>query len=61
VIGRSLFTFGRFLAAGLCFAGITPRITIGVCMLGAFASSVLVLVLPQGRGMLATLPALQFL
>jgi fucose permease len=36
VIGRSLFTFGRFLAAGLCFVGITPRVMIGICMIGAF-------------------------
>ncbi|RSH95859.1 hypothetical protein EHS25_000952 [Saitozyma podzolica] len=55
VIGRSLFTFSRFLAAGLYFVGITPRIVIGVCMLGAFATSVLALVLPQGSGTLAML------
>jgi fucose permease len=55
VIGRSLFTFGRFLGAGLCFVGITPRVMIGVCMIGAFATSVLALVLSQGRGTLAML------
>ncbi|RSH85489.1 hypothetical protein EHS25_004885 [Saitozyma podzolica] len=32
-------------SSGLCFVGITPRITIGVCMLGAFATSVLVAML----------------
>jgi fucose permease len=55
VIGRSLFTFGRFHAAGLCFVGITPRVMIGVCMIGAFATSVLALVLSQGSGALAML------
>jgi fucose permease len=54
-IGRSLLSFGRFLAAGLCFVGIPPRFTIGVCMLGAFVTSVLALVLPQGNGALAML------
>jgi fucose permease len=54
-IGRSLLTFGRFLAAGLFFLGGTPRLTIAVCMLSAFATSVLALVLPQGRGALVML------
>jgi fucose permease len=54
-IGRSLFTFGRFLAAGLYFVGCTPRITIGVFMLGAFVTSVLALVLPLGSGALGIL------
>jgi hypothetical protein len=55
VIGRSLFTFGRFRAAGLAVFGITPRVPVGDCMLGAVATTVLALVLPQGGGTLAML------
>jgi fucose permease len=54
-IGFSLLCFGRFLAAGLYFLGIPPRIAIAVCMLGGFVTAVLVLVLPPGKGVLAML------
>ncbi|RSH89940.1 hypothetical protein EHS25_001926 [Saitozyma podzolica] len=54
-IGRSLLSFGRFLAAGLRFVGIPPRITVGICMLSAFVTSFLALVLPQGSGALTML------
>ncbi|GFZ48049.1 hypothetical protein JCM24511_05797 [Saitozyma sp. JCM 24511] len=54
-VARAIFTFGRLVAAGLCFVGIPPRIVIGVCIVGAFITSLLALVLPSGNGPLAML------
>jgi fucose permease len=54
-VARAIFTFGRLVAAGLCFVGIPPRIVIGVCIVGAFVTALLALVLPSGNGPLAML------
>ncbi|RSH94150.1 hypothetical protein EHS25_003953 [Saitozyma podzolica] len=59
-VARGIFTFGRFLAAGLCFVGIPPRITISICMFGALVTSILALVLPPCSGALAMLLLYEF-
>jgi fucose permease len=54
-ISRSVFAFGRFLAAGLAYCGLPPRIILGFHMIGAFTASILAMVLPQGNGALGML------
>jgi fucose permease len=54
-VARSVFTASRFLTAGLCYVGVPPRITLGVCFLGACVTSIVALVLPPGGAGLAML------
>jgi fucose permease len=54
-IGRSVFTFGRFLTSALCYVGVPPRILLGISFFGAFLTSLLALVLPEGSAALAML------
>jgi fucose permease len=60
IIGRALFTFGRFLASGLTYWGVTPRVVLGVSAFGAFTTSILAMVLPQGTAALSMLMLVQF-
>ncbi|GFZ44322.1 LOW QUALITY PROTEIN: hypothetical protein JCM24511_02044 [Saitozyma sp. JCM 24511] len=59
-IGRSGLTFGRFLAAWLCFVGIPPRILLGICVLGTFLSSLLAFVVPRNTHALVLLVLINF-
>jgi fucose permease len=52
--------FGRFLAAGLCYFGIPPRISVGIFAFGAFVTTLLAMVLPQGSAVLAMLILITF-
>ncbi|RSH80818.1 hypothetical protein EHS25_006987 [Saitozyma podzolica] len=54
-ICHGVFAFGRFLAAGLAYIGIPPRIMIGVFIFGEFLTSLLAMLLPQGSAALAML------
>jgi FHS family L-fucose permease-like MFS transporter len=55
LISRGIFTFGCFLGGGLAYFGVPPRVLLGVYILGAFLTSLLVLVLPQGIAALSML------
>jgi fucose permease len=55
LISRGVFTFGRFLGAGLAYIGVPPRIFLGVYTVGGFVCSVLALLLPQGSAALSML------
>jgi fucose permease len=55
LISRGVFTFGRFLGAGLAYVGVPPRIFLGVYTVGGFVCSVLALLLPQGSAALTML------
>ncbi|RSH85420.1 hypothetical protein EHS25_004816 [Saitozyma podzolica] len=59
-ISHAAFAFGRFLAAGLCYFGIPPRISVGVFTFGAFVATLLAMVLPQGSTPLAMLILITF-
>jgi fucose permease len=52
--------FGRFLAAGLCYFGIPPRISVGIFAFGAFVTTLLAMVLPRGALVLAMLILITF-
>jgi fucose permease len=52
--------FGRFLAAGLCYFGIPPRISVGVFAFGTFLTTLLAMVLPQGSAALSMLILIEF-
>lgn len=54
-ISHGVFAIGRFLVAGLTYLGVTPRLCLGVSVLGAFITSLLSLLLPQGTAPLAML------
>ncbi|KLT38287.1 MFS general substrate transporter [Cutaneotrichosporon oleaginosum] len=49
-IGHGLFAAGRFIAAGICYAGFTPRLVLNVCCLGSFITTLLAVFLPAGKG-----------
>lgn len=49
-IGHGLFAAGRFIAAGICYAGFTPRLVLNVCCLGTFITTLLAVFLPAGKG-----------
>lgn len=49
-IGHGLFAAGRFIAAGVCYAGFTPRLVLNVCCLGTFITTLLAVFLPAGKG-----------
>ena len=52
-IGQGIFSFSRFLAAGLCFSGLPPRILLAICATGATVCSILTIVLPNGKAPIA--------
>ncbi|BEJ14309.1 hypothetical protein CspHIS471_0400760 [Cutaneotrichosporon sp. HIS471] len=52
-IGHGLFAAGRFIAAGICYAGFTPRLVLNVCCLGTFITTLLAVFLPAGKGAFA--------
>lgn len=52
-IGHGLFAAGRFIAAGACYAGFTPRLVLNVCCLGTFITTLLAVFLPAGKGAFA--------
>lgn len=54
-ISHGLFALGRFLASFLTYLGVTPRLCLGVAILGSFVSSLLGLFLPPGHAPLAML------
>lgn len=49
-IGHGLFAAGRFIAAGICYAGFTPRLVLNVCCMGSFITTLLAVFLPAGKG-----------
>lgn len=55
IIARCVLTFGRFLAAWLCFVGVPPRVTLFLSLLGAFLTSLLAFVIPPGSAALILL------
>jgi fucose permease len=55
IIARCVLTFGRFLAAWLCFVGIPPRVILCLSLLGAFLTSLLAFVIPPGSAALMLL------
>jgi fucose permease len=59
-ISHAVMAFGRFLAAGLCYFGIPPRITLATFTIGAFLTSLLAMVLHQGSAALAMLILIVF-
>jgi fucose permease len=48
-IGQGIFAFSRFLAAGLCYLGVPPRILLAICTVGATACAALTISLPNGK------------
>lgn len=52
-IGHGLFAAGRFIAAGACYLGFTPRLILNVCCTGTFITTLLAVVLPAGKGAFA--------
>ncbi|RSH95805.1 hypothetical protein EHS25_000897 [Saitozyma podzolica] len=59
-ISHAAFAVGRFLAVGLCYFGIPPRISVGIFAFGAFVTTLLTIVLPQGSAALAMLLLITF-
>jgi fucose permease len=55
LISRGVFTFGRFLGAGLAYIGVPPRVFLAVYTVGGFVCSILALLLPQGSAALSML------
>lgn len=52
-IGHGLFAASRFIAAGVCYMGFTPRLILNVCCTGTFLSSLLAVVLKDGQAAFA--------
>jgi fucose permease len=59
-ISNTAFAFGRFLAAGLCYFGIPPRVSVGIFAFGAFLIALLAMVLPRGPAALTMLILITF-
>jgi fucose permease len=49
-IAHSLFAASRFIAAGLCYMGMPPRLILNVCLGSTFLTTLLAVVLPDGNG-----------
>jgi len=52
-IGQGIFAFARFVAAGLCYIGVPPRLILFVCTIGCVLGSALTITLPNGRAPVA--------
>ena len=59
-ISHAVFAVGRFMASGICYIGVPPRIVLLASISGALICSLLTLVLPAGQGALATLILITF-
>lgn len=49
-VAHGLFAASRFIAAGMCYLGFTPRLILNVCLTGTFLTTLLAVVLPNGNG-----------
>jgi hypothetical protein len=49
-IAHVLFAASRFIAAGMCYVGFTPRLILNICLTGTFLTTLLAVVLPAGNG-----------